>query len=212
MDWINTLGNITKIPLKFFVVATAVSGILVSLSPPLLKKLQLENFMSSYGSYVAIVFISCVAIVLVEVAIKSYQSILAKKYSNASRKTITDKIQSLDSTETSIIRELFFDGSSTTSMPIDNPAVAELLHKGVLITVGSMGHRSYVGTLFPVRLSRIATKELNPTLIGLGPYLIDNPKDQWMVSDAGINWVRNNRPTFMRRIEEDKALFEGRFH
>ncbi len=210
MNWINNIAGITKIPTKFFAVFFLVCAALILANQVILEKLHLAEFMGKYGAYVSVLFLFSGAILLVEGVINMQRRITHGKIKRVTEKLILEKIQVLDSAEASVIRELLFDGNSTTELPIENPTVAALLEKRVLKQVGTLGKRSVVGSLFPVRLSDFARKNLKAEHVGLTPFLIDNSENKMMVSDSGIEWISSNRPSFIHKIEKDRAFFEGR--
>jgi hypothetical protein len=141
-----------------------------------------------------------------------YRIIYGYRAANLLKKSILEKLDQLDTAESSVIREFYFDGASTIKLPINNPAVAELLRQGVVEQVGSLGEQSMVGILLPLRLSKLVRERISPKHLGLSPFLIENPNSDWKITDEGISWVRNNRPSFMHEIYRRQALLEGRLY
>jgi hypothetical protein len=209
MEWFSKIAVLTKLPLKFFAVAALVSGALMYLPQPTIEKFHLVLVMEKYGAYISILFLSCCALFGIEICINVYQHIAKVHTTRKSNSKAKEKIKNLDSKEASIIREFILNGT-TIKLPVDNPAVAELIDQGVLEQVGVLGERSIVGMLFSLRLNEQVRDHLTPDQIGLTTFVVDNSENNLILTEEGMEWVRSNRPTFIHKIEERRAMSERR--
>jgi hypothetical protein len=209
MEWFSKIAVLTKLPLKFFVVAALVSGLLIYLPQPIIEKFHLVLVMEKYGAYVSILFLFCCGLLGIEICINVYQHIVNVHTARKSLSNAKEKIKNLDSKEASIIREFILNGTTIT-LPVDNPAVAELIDQGVLEQVGALGEESIVGVLCSLRLNKQVMDHITHDQIGLKTYVVDNSENNLKLTKEDMEWVRNNRPTFIHKIEEIRTMSERR--
>jgi hypothetical protein len=210
MDWLSKIIDIAKLPTKFFSVAALVAGLVVFLPQPVIEHMGLVAIRQIYGPYFSISFIVCISFLSVESIIFLNNAIARSQTAGAIKRSILEKLDRLDSAEKSVLREFYFDGSSTIKLPINHPVVAELHGQRILEQVGSLGEQSMVGILISFRLARVAREYIKPENLGISVFLIENSNSNWMISDEGVEWVRNNRPPFVHEIYRRQALLERR--
>lgn len=100
-------------------------------------------------------------------------------------------IERLDFEEKAVLREFSLYGN-TVELPTDNPAVAGLVQKGIIQYVGTQGHLSIWGRMFPMQLTDTADKLLKNEHMDLS-------KAEGELSAEQIDWMRANRPAYTRQ-------------
>ena len=91
-------------------------------------------------------------------------------------------------------------GKNTIQLPVDQPTVVGLIHKGILETVGRLGERSTAGILFPAKISAMVDPHLTDALVGIPPELLSEDDKAVLV---------HGRPDFIVEIEEHHDLFHS---
>jgi len=104
-----------------------------------------------------------------------------------------DYVQGLDRYEVAVLREFVIQDRNTLALPIDQPVVAGLLRKGVLVQLGSNYEHTLVGTLGAPRIRESLQDLITVELLRLAAAHPD---------PAELQRLRHERPSFMAYIEE----------
>ena len=197
MEWASKILEAAKLPTKFVVAVFLASTLLLFLSPEIILKLRLEKLLQEYGRYLGIASIlsgSVLAIDLIAwLSRKLKKYFLRRKIRNLSK----ERLKSLDQAEKAVLREFFIQGRNTIKLPMDHPVVAGLLSAGVLTVVGQHGKHSLAGMLFSMKIPDVLSEEFTYEMLDL-------PAGE--PSEEDVEFIRENRPAFMDRIERDEAL------
>lgn len=109
----------------------------------------------------------------------------------------TKALQQLDSQEKSVLREFYLQGQKTIRMPVDQPVVAGLVRKVIIVQVGQLAEQSIAGMLISVTLAVGVEQKLTSSMI-------DMPTSK---TNSDIDWLKRNRPKFMPEIIEHNRIF-----
>lgn len=198
MDWLSKIFDIHKLPFKVIFWVAVVSGILLFAPPNFIDKLKLSGFLSAFGSYIGVVFVSSLALVAINaigwLGLKAKGKAGHWKWKNE----LENVLCNLDHAEKAVIREFYIQGKYTIELPMDNPTVVGLLNKGIVYIAGKYGQHTLAGILIPFAISDEARKLINSDIINLP---VGEP------SKMEIQRIRDSRPDFVHEIERRKALF-----
>lgn len=97
----------------------------------------------------------------------------------------------LDPEEKGVLREFLLQTRNTVRLPIDQPVVAGLIHKGILKVVSDFGEISPAGTLFPCNMTDAAISQLRKELV-------DWPGQK--PTDEDIRRLQKTRPSFVQDV------------
>lgn len=198
MDWLGKLIVHLKDSIKHIWAITIATGLLLFLPDRSLEKLHVLKFTQDYGAYIGVVFIVTIVLACINVVNAVWKVFSRKRNRAKALLAISNSLQNLDAQEQAVLREFFIQGQNTLRLPIDHPVVAGLSAKGILVGVGNAGERSLAGMLFPLAI-RDDIREHSSAMIGLPA--TENPSQQ------EIEWLKRNRPEFMREIARHEDLF-----
>lgn len=199
MDWLSKIFDIHKLPFKVISWITVVSGILLFAPSSFIDKLKLSGFLSSYGPYIGVVFVSATALFSINTI--GWLSLKVRKKAKYSKwkKELRNVLENLDHAEKAVLREFFIQGQYTIELPMDNPTVVGLRNKGIIYIAGEYGQRTLAGMLIPFAVNDEAGK-----LIDLA--IVDLPAGE--LSDEDVQHLHDSRPDFALEIERRKALYK----
>ena len=150
------LIDFSKVPIKIFWLFVIVSGILLFAPDQFLEQLKLTEFESNYGMYFGIIFIVCVAFIILSLIYFIFKKINSFFFRKKLIKQLKEKLKNLDPSEQSVLREFMITQRSTLSIPMDHPVVSGLLDKYILIRKSNIG----MGMYLPMAISKAAEKHL----------------------------------------------------
>ncbi len=169
------LIDLSKVPIIVFLLIAIVTGLLLFGGQDFLTKLELTEFKNDYGKFFGIVFIVCVAFVILSlinfIFKRLYQYFF---YSRKKKKYITSELRTLDPHEQSVIREFIVQKRKTVAMPLDNPVVSGLRNKEILKIVSNIT----TGQDIAMSLTKIADSKLKHTDLGVSKEMTDDEKNE----------------------------------
>lgn len=208
MDWLKAALDIKTWEARYVLIPVLVSGCVLFLPDSALHLLRLNPLSDEGGVVVGLVFLASVGLYLVKVIPWSIECIGVWNH-NRSNDHVRNAIDGFDHAEKSVLREFFIQGKRTIYLPIDEPTVASLHSRGLLVLVGSIGKKSRAGLLVSLRM--IGELRDNLLIENLVPpeYIDHDWSDEDGLTDIGITWINENRPKFMSRISRrDGGTFE----
>lgn len=104
------LLDFSKIPIKIFLLFAIVSGLLLFGSDEFLLQLKLTEFEQDYGKFFGIIFIVCIAFIVLSIVYYIFNKINYSFLSRKRNKYLRDEIKCLDSFEQAAIREFIVQG------------------------------------------------------------------------------------------------------
>lgn len=200
MEWLRSLVDINKIPTRIILLVWIISALLLFIPDEQMTQFALQEFKNDYGKYFGIAFIASSAFIILIVATWIINSINNERLKRKFKKVIIESVNTLDPHEKAVLREFYIQGQDTLKIPMDNPTVSGLINKRILYQVGQYGQMSLVGMLFNFSITKVARENLTPAILELP---IGEPSEQ------DIQEIRNARPRWMLKIEENRRLFEG---
>jgi len=198
MELLAKIIEAAKLPTKFICGIFLVAMALLCLPKELLETLYLKEFIDKYGLYIAITALGSGSLLLIEILICIWKTAKTKIIHHKIKKAAFERLQKLDSSEKSVLREFFIQGQNTIKLPMDHPVVAGLLDSGILSMVGSHGRMSMAGMLFSMQISEYMRKHLTYELVDL-------PHGQ--PTQTEIEFLKNSRPSFMSSIQREESIF-----
>jgi hypothetical protein len=165
-----------------------------------MSQFALQEFKNDYGKYFGIASIASSAFVILIVATWIINSINNERLKRKYKKVIIQSVNILDPHEKAVLGEFYTQGQDTLKIPMDNPTVSGLINKRILYRVGQYCQMSLVGMLFNFSITKVARENLTPEILELP---IGEPSEQ------EIQIIRNARPGWVLKIEENRRLFEG---
>ncbi len=197
MEWLSKITDLVKLPTKHFALVAIVTGAILLLPEAVLKYFHLEAIPDPYGVIVGLIFLVSTGLVIVNVASWFISRFQTQRRITKRKEHIRTEVNRLDGAEQAILREFFLGGRSTITLPLDNPVVAGLIARGIISQVGQFGQHSHHGMMFSFRVSEAASEFITPAVVGLDEHLLDESDGNWTLNGAGIQWVRDNRPSFL---------------
>ena len=113
------LLDFSKIPIKIFLLFAIVSGLLLFGSDEFLLQLKLTEFEQDYGKFFGIIFITCVAFIVLSIVYYIFNKINYYFLSRKMNKYLRDEIKCLDSFEQAAIREFFVQEKKTVLLNLN---------------------------------------------------------------------------------------------
>jgi len=188
MENLKTLFDLTKLPAKFFLLFSVLSGFILFANSELLKRLHLEKLNDTYGWIVGLVFLATSGLVLVNSIIWIFKTVSNKLKFRKIKKEYIEKLRNLDHHEKSVLREFVINQTSSLEVPIDNSTITGLINKKILFINQQFGNGFIMnGMNASVSLSKFVDKHLTSEDIGLP----NNP------TEADYHFVENNRPSWV---------------
>ncbi len=109
------------------------------------------------------------------------------------KRLINAGIKHLDPEEKAVLREFAIFDQNTLELPVENPAVSGLIHKGILQPTRQKGEYSVIGLVLPVIINPLARKRITPTAVDLPP--------DWQNDDTQKQAIIKTRPQFIHDKE-----------
>jgi hypothetical protein len=198
VEWISKVIEAVKLPTKFIVMIFLVSSALLFLSEETLTSLKLADFAKKFGLYIGIIALTSSALLAIEFISYIWNRVANEVSSRKFKKSSLERLNKLDSSEKSVLREFYLQGQNTLKLPMDHPVVAGLINVGVLRLIGQHGRMSTSGMLFSMKISDFVREHLTYNLLDL-------PSGE--PSRDEIEFLENNRPPFMKSILREESLF-----
>ena len=185
MEWIVKIGELVKLPTKYFALVSIATGALCFLPKSVLSRLYLESVPSPLGTLVGIAFLMSTGLVALNVT-TGLGNWIDYQHRTMKRRTAMERtLCELDPAEQSVLRKFFLGSQSTITMPLDKPVVAGLIACGILQQVGVFGWQSFHGMLFSFRISDLARELIEVEHLGPSEFQIPNEGDRGMLNDGG---------------------------
>lgn len=188
MEWLTRiLDTVTKahrIPPQVLCAIAAIAGTLLFLPTAWLKVLGLDTVATSWRPWLGFAFLISVVLLGLQTAGWCIDK-CRQRSARAKRMTsIRNALVSLDKREQAVLREFPIQGQHTIQAPINDPVVAGLLQKQVLVTVGRI---STEGFDWPVTLSDDALANITDAMMGLPKEMNDNVRQR--ILDSRPEWM-----------------------
>lgn len=198
VEWVSKIIDVLKLPKKLIAIIFIVVSILLFLPESVVNKIHLKQFIETFGFILGITFILTGSMLIWEI-VSYFWNLRKTRLRNEKRVSVLlSDLNSLDPSEKSLLREFYIQQRNTIKLPADNPIVAGLLQKKVLVSVGEIGRSSIVGILFSYKISDLVFKYLDENL-HLG-FPIGEP------TETEREFIIKNRLNFIRQIIEQDSL------
>jgi len=190
MNEIKAIFDLKKLPTKFFLVFSIVSGFILFSDEDLLKKLNLAKIDENYGTFIGLVFLLSSGLVIVNLIIWINKKLYFEYRFSKSKGELAKSLKMLDPHEKPEIREFSIRQQSSVSMPIDDPVITGLIDKGILKFNKQFGD-SMITSMgkAPVSLGKYAEKLIRLEDIDLKNDLSESEKEE----------ILNKRPHWVNR-------------
>lgn len=187
--YLKAIFDLTKLPTKFFFLLSAVSGFILFIDQKLInEKLFLDNIKKDYGWIIGIIFVLSTGLVIVNFVIWIFKLIQRKILIKKWKTKFTERVKTLDRYEKAILREFILNDQKSIKMPIDNPSVAGLLDKKILVMNRPFGNHSIMTGM----KTSLSINESVMEILELNDLDLSNPPTESEVMNA-----KNNRPEWI---------------
>lgn len=200
MEWISKIIEAVKLLTKFIVVIFSVSFALLFLSEETLTSLKLADFVKKFGLYIGITALTSGVLLTIESISYVWNRVADSISSRKFKKSSLERLNKLDPSEKSVLREFYLQGQNSLKLPMDHPVVAGLINVGIIRLIGQHGRMSAAGMLFSMKISDFVRENLTYDLLDL-------PSGE--PSHQEIEFLKGNRPPFMNSILREESLFNG---
>lgn len=116
------------------------------------------------------------------------------------KRRINAGIRHLDPQEKAVLREFAIFDQNTLELPVENPAVSGLIHKGILQPTRQKGEYSVKGLVLPVTINPLARKRITPAVVEL--------PQNWRNDDTQKQAIIRARPQFIHDKERFISALE----
>ncbi len=197
---IEKLFDAEKPPTKIVALVWLVSVVVLFSPERLHQRLHTKLLTDQYGFWFGLGLISSTAFLFLTVGHWFIRKRQWHARRDHHRHQIFADLENLSRREAIVLREFFLQGRSSVLMPVSDPTVAGLIHKGILICVGQTGKASLSGPLFPFSISKIAAEVFTVRHAELPERAPDS---------YGIQQIRSERPAFALEVERDESRLQG---
>lgn len=199
MDFFKSIFDITKLPTKIFLVLSLISGFFIFANEDLIKKFKLEK-LDIYGQYIGVIFLFSASLVIINFVIWISTTLSTKIRIKKLKNEFSKRLKELDFYEQAVLREFYINGKNSLKMPIDDAVVSGLLNKKILVYNQQFsGNIIGSGFDFVLSINTLAKKYLTMEDINLS----------YEKTDENHNFLRNNRPNWVNRINRFDSLMNG---
>lgn len=194
---LKSLFDLSKLPTKFLFVFAVITGFVLFARGKTLSIVKLESIHEKYGEVIGVIFLVSAGIVFVNVFLWVIQRRRKKIYKSKFVKRMKSEIKKFSDDEKSVLREFIVPEVKTIIAPIDNPAVAGLIHRKVLTTVRPLGGKHQI-----MRQDKIG-EYLYHTTISINKVVIDfitneDVDYQRSISEEHAEFLNENRPHWVQ--------------
>ena len=196
MEWISSVYRALKLPPKLMAGIALPAGILCCLPGSFLERLGLSEFVATTRPYLALVFIVFSSILLIELISYIAKNVISRRKQSRLIKILTGELEALDFQEICILREFIIQGQKTIKLPIDQPVVAGLVNRGLLLVVSPYGEWTLGGRTYPCKVPDRIFEHLNYEHLRL-------PKDP---TEEQLERIRSERPGYITSTLEYDRL------
>ncbi|MDQ1096673.1 MULTISPECIES: super-infection exclusion protein B [Chryseobacterium] len=187
---IDRLFDWDKISTKLIFLLFLITGILLFIPDNYLQNLKLESFISEYGKYIGITFISTVGFLLVSFTSYIISVIRNKRATIKIKSTIVKNINQLTYPEIFALREFLINGKSTLQLPFLDETIISLENKMIIYKASNTGVSAIRGQYWAYSISEYALPYINNHLLKIPTELNDEIKAK--IENERPNWSLDN--------------------
>lgn len=187
---IDRLFDWDKISTKLIFLLFLITGIILFIPDNYLHNLKLESFISEYGKYIGITFISTVGFLLVSFTSYIISIIRNKRATIKIKSTIVKNINQLTYPEIFALREFFINGKSTLQLPFLDETIISLENKMIIYKASNTGVSTIRGQYWAYSISEYALPYINNHLLKIPTELNDEIKAK--IENERPNWSSDN--------------------
>lgn len=187
---IDRLFDWDKISTKLIFLLFLITGILLFIPDNYLHNLKLESFISEYGKYIGITFISTVGFLLVSFTSYIISIIRNKRDTIKIKSTVVKNINQLTYPEIFALREFFINGKSTLQLPFLDETIISLENKMIIYKASNTGVSTIRGQYWAYSISEYALPYINNHLLKIPTELNDEIKAK--IENERPNWSSDN--------------------
>jgi len=167
MEWISRLIDIIQLPTRYAAWIALASVIFLFMPDTWLAKLRVDQLVDDYGSIIGLVLIGSGSLVGINVLHWLWNTSQHWYEKRKLIKKVKSTISNLDRHEKAVLREFFMEGQNTVMLPLDQPVVAGLYHRGILEEASLRGRRTRGRTMFPMQLDPLIRQYLTLETLGI---------------------------------------------
>lgn len=202
LEVIKSIFDLKKIPTKFFLVISVITGLYIFANSDLLVKLRLDGF-EEHAKYISLAFLFSTSLLIVNILLWILKSINQQINIWKIKKRFKRLLKTLDNYEKSVLREFYIVGKSSLKMPVDDSVVSGLINKRILVYNKQFGETMIGdGMNFSISINKYASDKLTHEDINLP---IDN-------SDESRKFLLSNRPDWIERVNKIDNLLNGLYN
>jgi len=191
VELLNKIFDIKGLPAKLCALVALVSGAALFLPEKALAQLQVTPLVAKFGPWCGLAFMVAVALLTIDFGIWLLEKAKRTRAGRRRKERLAKELANLSPTEKVVLREFLIQGSSTVSMPVDNPHVAGILSRGYAHALGSLFHSTMAGVVFPVKLDPMVEELLTPAHL-------DMPAEESEITESVRERIISERPDFTR--------------
>jgi hypothetical protein len=199
VDWLSKVFDIGKLPTKVVALFAVVAAIVLFTPSDIQQRLHTKEVLEKHGWIVGVVFLACTGLLLFNTALYLAKLLRTAFASRRRESEIRRSLEEMDRVEIAVMREFLIEQRRTILAPMDEPSVASLLKKGILVRVGTLAQRSVAGVLVSVAPSEIANRFLDENSLGVSENL----------TQEEVEIIRESRPPFVTETLHLEAMRGG---
>lgn len=203
MDVILKIVQFLKAPARIVALFAFVFGLLLFLPESILVTLRLSEFLTIASPYIGIVFVLSVGYLVFTYIPQLYLHFKKRRAEREQKEHLEQAVKELSVPEKNLLREFYLQGNDTIEVPLEQPVVAGLLHKGILVPVSRNANYYVFGTFVFVSVNSSIRRMITPTLLEL-------PNQNRKPTRKEIDDIKNNRPDFLINLNWINSIKTGR--
>ena len=186
--WIEGVLKAQEIRVSVLLALCVVLGLLAFNPFDLSEKLGLEPVVGTVRPFIGLGWLLAVGFTVAQIGAWIVRAMGEKRKGGIADRRALEALNSVDPKERSLLREFSLQGQHTIELPAEEPLVAGLVHKGVLVQVGYLGEASYLGWFCSYMVRPALAKKLTKKFLHL-------PNRKWSQKDH--KRIGSERPVFV---------------
>jgi hypothetical protein len=197
---LSKLGDLSKVPTRVLATVCIIAGLLVLSPTGWLENLNLAWLRVAYGPTLSLTFLTLSIFLGLSSGIHLYRVIARLRARAKAHEKLLEELENCDRNELGVLREFVLLRRNTIALPVEQPVIAGLVGKRVLIRAGGNPHMAILGPMFPLRINPSVVEHVTPEFLGI--------TGEMTQEQLGL-FFHSNRPEFMLDVHAaNKRLFE----
>jgi len=207
-SFIKALKSIDTIPNRIAFLVVLTCGSVLALPQSVTDSLRLTQFLESWGWVLGISLVASTFQILIKLSGWYFEKRKEYKHQEARDIKLRQALESLDFDERAVLREFFFIGRNTLSLPVDYPTIVGLRSKGIIVPIGrwSMSRIGRCTMMNDFKIAEHVEKWIFPPVLGFPEEFDDQRESADQYFKRMEEWAFVNRPQFLFDAAQENGI------